>query len=184
MHAAILASKYALHIVGRVRRLADTLAPDSSLAAYQFCCLGSPYGTAPLAVSCDGTGELARTQRRSRAEQGGFLLYYLDKLVYPDISPATLTTAAVLICALNLAFYGWQARIARLRWQLHNAGSHNSIDCGVECGDAKNGSTSRLDKAGLDVSLGCRARSTTITSDGAFFVNQRRAGLFWRFHHS
>ena len=117
-------------------------------------------------------------------EQGGFLLYYLDKLVYPDISPATLTTAAVLICALNLAFYGWQARIARLRWQLHNAGSDNSIDCGVECGDAKNGSTSRLDKAGLDVSLGCRARSTTITSDGAFFVNQRRAGLFWRFHHS
>jgi len=48
-------------------------------------------------------------------EQGGFLLYYLDKLVYPDISPATLTTAAVLICALNLAFYGWQARTARLR---------------------------------------------------------------------
>jgi hypothetical protein len=48
-------------------------------------------------------------------EQGGFLLYYLDKLVYPDISPATLTTAAVLICSLNLAFYGWQARTARLR---------------------------------------------------------------------
>src|SRR5215472_7363988 len=48
-------------------------------------------------------------------EQGGFLLYYLDKLVYPDISSATLTTVAVRICALNLAFYGWQARIARLR---------------------------------------------------------------------
>ena len=48
-------------------------------------------------------------------EQGGFLLYYLDKLVYPDISPTTLTTAAVLVCALNLALYGWQARTARLR---------------------------------------------------------------------
>lgn len=52
---------------------------------------------------------------RVEPEQGGFLLYYLDKLVYPDISPATLTTAAVVICALNLAFYGWQPRIARLR---------------------------------------------------------------------
>jgi hypothetical protein len=48
-------------------------------------------------------------------EKGGFLLYYLDKLVYPDISPTTLTTAGVLICALNLAFYGWQARTVRLR---------------------------------------------------------------------
>ena len=46
-------------------------------------------------------------------EQGGFLLYYLDKLVYPDISSSTLTTAAVIVCALNLAYYGrqfWRAR--------------------------------------------------------------------------
>src|SRR5271169_1954069 len=49
-------------------------------------------------------------------EQGGFLLHYLDKLVYPDISSTMLTTAAVIICALNLAFYGrqaWCARFAR-----------------------------------------------------------------------
>jgi hypothetical protein len=48
-------------------------------------------------------------------EQGGFLLHYLDKLVYPDISSAMLTTAAVIVCALNLAFYGWKVWIARLR---------------------------------------------------------------------
>src|SRR6266849_1566630 len=36
--------------------------------------------------------------------QGGFLLH-LDKLVYPNISPTTLTIAGVLVCALNLAFY-------------------------------------------------------------------------------
>ena len=48
-------------------------------------------------------------------EQGGFLLYYLDKLVYPDISPTTLTTAGVLICILNLAFYGRQIWITRFR---------------------------------------------------------------------
>jgi uncharacterized protein DUF2784 len=48
-------------------------------------------------------------------EKGGFLLHYLDKLVYPDISSTTLTTAAVIVCGLNLAFYGWKVWIARLR---------------------------------------------------------------------
>ena len=48
-------------------------------------------------------------------DQGGFLLHYLDKLVYPDISSAVLTIAAVIVCGLNLAFYGWQVWIARLR---------------------------------------------------------------------
>ena len=47
--------------------------------------------------------------------QGSFLLRYLDKLIYPDISPTMLTIAAVIICALNLAFYGWQFWRARLR---------------------------------------------------------------------
>ncbi len=47
--------------------------------------------------------------------QGGFLLHYLDKLVYPDISSVMLTTVAVIICALNLAYYGRQAWIARFR---------------------------------------------------------------------
>jgi len=48
-------------------------------------------------------------------DQGGFLLHYLDKLVYPDISSMMLTTVAVIICALNLASYGRQAWIARFR---------------------------------------------------------------------
>jgi uncharacterized protein DUF2784 len=47
--------------------------------------------------------------------QGGFLLHYLDKLVYPDISASLLTVAAVIICALNLGFYGRQMWVARLR---------------------------------------------------------------------
>jgi hypothetical protein len=45
--------------------------------------------------------------------QHGFLLHYLDKLVYPDISATILTVAGVIICALNLAFYGRQIWIAR-----------------------------------------------------------------------
>ena len=47
--------------------------------------------------------------------QGGFLLHYLDKLVYPDISGTVLTIAGVLVCALNLAFYGRQFSMARMR---------------------------------------------------------------------
>jgi len=45
--------------------------------------------------------------------QDGFLLRFLDKLVYPDISATILTVAGVVICALNLAFYGRQIWIAR-----------------------------------------------------------------------
>ena len=47
--------------------------------------------------------------------QGSFLLHSLDKLVYPDISSTMLTIAAVIVCILNLAFYGRQIWIARRR---------------------------------------------------------------------
>lgn len=40
--------------------------------------------------------------------QGGFLLHYLDKLVYPDISAIVLTVAGAVTCTLNLAIYGRQ----------------------------------------------------------------------------
>ena len=48
--------------------------------------------------------------------QGPFLLHYLDKLVYPNISATIVTTAGVIICVLNLAFYArlvWMDRGAR-----------------------------------------------------------------------
>ena len=41
--------------------------------------------------------------------KGGFLLHYLDKLVYPDISATALTVAGVIVCSFNLAVYGRQA---------------------------------------------------------------------------
>ena len=41
--------------------------------------------------------------------QGGFLLHYMDKLVYPDISATVLTVAGVIVCAFNLALYGRRA---------------------------------------------------------------------------
>jgi hypothetical protein len=46
--------------------------------------------------------------------RGGFLLHYLNALVYPDISATALTIAGVTVCALNFAFYGFV--FARSRW--------------------------------------------------------------------
>jgi Protein of Unknown function (DUF2784) len=37
--------------------------------------------------------------------QGGFLLHYLDAVVYPNVSPLLLTIAGLSICVLNLSFY-------------------------------------------------------------------------------
>jgi hypothetical protein len=47
--------------------------------------------------------------------QGGFLLHYLNKLVYPDISATVLTVAAVIVCSLNLAFYARQLLLTKRR---------------------------------------------------------------------
>src|ERR1700732_3830342 len=35
--------------------------------------------------------------------RGGFLVHYLDRLVYPDISATLLTVGGIVICARNLA---------------------------------------------------------------------------------
>jgi len=41
--------------------------------------------------------------------QGGFLHHYLDRLVYPNISPILVTSAGVVVCVANLTFYSTQA---------------------------------------------------------------------------
>jgi hypothetical protein len=48
--------------------------------------------------------------------QGGFLLHYLDELVYPDISANVLTITGVIVCVANLAFYARQVWIS---WHAH-----------------------------------------------------------------
>ena len=37
--------------------------------------------------------------------QGGFLLHYLDALVYPNIPPGLLTGLGVAVCVVNLGTY-------------------------------------------------------------------------------
>src|SRR5258708_11397845 len=55
-------SACAVHCVGSLRRLCDALSPRASLVARRFTCLGHSYRTAPLVVSFDCAGELARSQ--------------------------------------------------------------------------------------------------------------------------
>jgi hypothetical protein len=62
-----------------------------------------------------------RLEQKAGAEpyQGGFLLHYMDKLVYPDISATALTVAGVIVCAFNLAIYArqaWRVRSQNQRW--------------------------------------------------------------------
>src|SRR5438128_3231795 len=58
--------------------------------------------------------------------QGDFLLHYLDKLIYPDISPSVLTIAALIVCALNLGFYTWRLWVGqRIRSLLKPALPHD-----------------------------------------------------------
>ncbi|MFQ5723235.1 MAG: DUF2784 domain-containing protein [Terriglobia bacterium] len=42
--------------------------------------------------------------------EGSFLLHYLESLIYPDVSPALLTTVAVALCAAILALYALRFR--------------------------------------------------------------------------
>jgi Protein of Unknown function (DUF2784) len=46
-----------------------------------------------------------------RPYEGGFLLHYLDKLIYPDVSIMVLVVIGTLICAGNLFYYGQRAWI-------------------------------------------------------------------------
>jgi Protein of Unknown function (DUF2784) len=46
---------------------------------------------------------------------GGFLLHYLDRIVYPNIPPVWLTEAAVVVAIFNLGVYARRYLRARKR---------------------------------------------------------------------
>jgi hypothetical protein len=47
--------------------------------------------------------------------QGGFLLHYLDAIVYPNLPAWVVTSAGVAVCVLNLEIYGRRFQQALLR---------------------------------------------------------------------
>ncbi len=48
--------------------------------------------------------------------RGGFLLHYLDKLVYPDVPPQSLTVAAGVVVAANVWVYWRRWRRGAMRY--------------------------------------------------------------------
>jgi Protein of Unknown function (DUF2784) len=52
--------------------------------------------------------------------QGGFLLHYLDAIIYPNLSGWVVTVAGVAVCAFNLGIYGWRLRNFMRRSRLPN----------------------------------------------------------------
>jgi hypothetical protein len=55
------------------------------------------------------------TKARVEPYRSGFLLHYLDKLVYPDISTTLLTVVGVLVCSVNVLLYTREFWTARMR---------------------------------------------------------------------
>ena len=51
-----------------------------------------------------------RTRAGLGPYQGGFLLHYLDALVYPDVPPGLLTICGVAVCLFNLCIYAARFR--------------------------------------------------------------------------
>ncbi|MBV9180478.1 MAG: DUF2784 domain-containing protein [Acidobacteria bacterium] len=38
----------------------------------------------------------------------GFLLHFMDKLIYPDLAPTILMMLMAMVATLNFSFYAWQ----------------------------------------------------------------------------
>jgi hypothetical protein len=70
-------------------------------------CCGRDSRIGPTS-NCRGVNSRLEARAGVQPYQSGFLLHYLDKLVYPDISASVLTVAGMVICALNLMFYARQ----------------------------------------------------------------------------
>lgn len=61
--------------------------------------------------------------------QGGFVLHYLDLLVYPNLPSILLTAAAILVVAVNVIIYGrrWREQTMKIHRIIHQEQSGNSF---------------------------------------------------------
>jgi hypothetical protein len=61
--------------------------------------------------------------------QGGFVLHYLDMLVYPNLPSILLTAAAILVVAVNVIIYGrrWREQTMKIHSIIHHEQSDNSF---------------------------------------------------------
>lgn len=54
--------------------------------------------------------------------RGSFLIHYLDRIVYPDVSVRMLTICGVVVCAVNLLVYLYRGDRAFRRRRQHHIG--------------------------------------------------------------
>jgi len=73
-----------------------------AVAAYRFAVLGNRYRSSSLARPLTILENSLESQAGVQPYQGGFLLHYLDSLVYPNISATLLASAGVTVCSVNL----------------------------------------------------------------------------------
>ena len=93
-----------LRFVGDVLNL-DDAAPVPVLRRLHTSCLVWAIVVELTTWPCPVTVLENWLQRKANIQtyEGTFLLHYLDKLVYPDVSPTLLGIVAVTFCSWNLA---------------------------------------------------------------------------------
>src|SRR6185312_11958406 len=73
---------------------------------YPLSCVGLLVEVFPLACPLTLAENWLELRVGTAPYQGGFLLHYLDLLVYPNMPPILLTEAAVLAVMVNVVVYG------------------------------------------------------------------------------
>ena len=94
--------------LGSCGSLPNQVASGVAVAACRFAVLGNPYSGSSLAVRVDDAGKLLERQAGVQPYQGGFLLHFLDSVVYADISATLLASAGVVVCSVNLMVCVWR----------------------------------------------------------------------------
>ena len=77
------------------------------LAALHLASLiwGIVVEVSPLACPLTGAEQLLETKAGVDPYSGGFLIHYLDQLVYPNVPESLLVSCGVVVCAFNLLIY-------------------------------------------------------------------------------
>ena len=104
----------ALHRVGDVRGLRYPTPTPSAVASPGVAGLGFARRDPALDVSTDPVENWLRTRAGIGSYQRGFLLHYLDSLVYPDVPPNLLIVVASAVCLFNLGVYAVRFRRRRV----------------------------------------------------------------------
>ena len=110
MHSALAAAILALHLLFILWIVfgAAVTRRRPGLRWLHFGCLvwGILIEVLPWTCPLTNAENWLETRAGIAPYQGGFLLHYLDALVYPNIPPGLLTDFGDAVCVVNLGIYG------------------------------------------------------------------------------